>query len=274
MLIANTRGPLSLAGLVSELGPTTRAVTPRQAALADLVIIAIPFVRIPELVAEIGDCSGRVMVDATNQFATYQPYSGYVDLGEQTGTEWVAAHLPGAIMIKAFNAMFGSYLRPDPRHPEGRQVVFFAGDEDGACAQFAEFVDKMGFAPVCGGPPPRRVAAAARRCAERVACPQAGLTLSGASAGAGVTREPTSTARPGWSPERTPQRCANGAATKLVHTRRLTRMANGRPWRREGTKRARRPPSRPKAGSVEGDRSDRFTCPSSGHDTNRASPGM
>ena len=70
VLIANTRGPLSLAGLVSELGPTARAVTPRQAALADLVIIATPFVRIPELAAEIGDCSGRVVVDATNQFAT------------------------------------------------------------------------------------------------------------------------------------------------------------------------------------------------------------
>ena len=82
--VSNTRGPLSLAGLVSELGPTARAVKPRQAALADLVIIAIPFVRIPELAAEIGDCSGRVVVDVTNQFATYQPYSGYVDLGEQT----------------------------------------------------------------------------------------------------------------------------------------------------------------------------------------------
>jgi 8-hydroxy-5-deazaflavin:NADPH oxidoreductase len=148
VLVSNTRGPLSLAGLVSELGPTARAVKPRQAALADLVIIAIPFVRIPELAAEIGDCSGRVVVDATNQFATYQPYSGYVDLGEQTGTEWVAAHLPGATMIKAFNAMFASYLRPDPRHPEGRQVVFFAGDDDGASTQFAAFVDRMGFAPV------------------------------------------------------------------------------------------------------------------------------
>jgi predicted dinucleotide-binding enzyme len=151
VLIANTRGPLSLASLVSGLGPTARAVRPSQAAQADLVIIAIPFVRIPELAAEIGDCSGRVMVDATNQFATYQPYSGYVDLGEQSGTEWVAAHLPGATMIKAFNAMFADYLRPDPRHPEGRQVVFYAGDEDGACAQFAEFVAKMGFAPVYVG---------------------------------------------------------------------------------------------------------------------------
>jgi predicted dinucleotide-binding enzyme len=152
VLIANTRGPLSLAGLVSELGSTSRAVTPRQAAQADLVIIAIPFVRIPELAAEIGDWSGRVVVDATNQFASYQPsYGGYVDLGEQTGTEWVGHHLRGATMIKAFNAMFATYLRPDPRHPEGRQVVFFAGDDDAASAQFAEFVDKMGFAPVYVG---------------------------------------------------------------------------------------------------------------------------
>lgn len=44
-----------------------------------------------------------------------------------------------------------SYIREDPRHTEGRQVVFFAADDDGASTAFAEFVDAMGFAPVFVG---------------------------------------------------------------------------------------------------------------------------
>jgi 8-hydroxy-5-deazaflavin:NADPH oxidoreductase len=149
VLSANTRGPISLAGLVSKLGPNAFAVTPRVAASADLVILAIPFVRVPELTDVVEDWSGRVVVDATNQFATHEPtYGGYVDLGEETGTEWVGRQLPGSIMIKAFNAMSASYIRPHPYHDEGRQVVFYAGDDGGAGTQFAEFLNLMGFAPV------------------------------------------------------------------------------------------------------------------------------
>jgi predicted dinucleotide-binding enzyme len=149
VLSANTRGPLSLASHVSQLGPNAFAVRPSAAASADLVIVAIPFLRVPELTDVVEDWSGRLVVDATNQFATYEPtYSGYVDLGEETGTEWVGRQLPGSIMIKAFNAMSASYIRPHPYHDEGRQVVFYACDEGGAGMQFAEFLNRMGFAPV------------------------------------------------------------------------------------------------------------------------------
>jgi predicted dinucleotide-binding enzyme len=49
VLSANTRGRMGLAGFVSKLGPNAFAVTPSVAASADLVILAIPFVRVPEL---------------------------------------------------------------------------------------------------------------------------------------------------------------------------------------------------------------------------------
>ena len=44
--------------------------------------------------------------------------------------------------------MSTSYLRPDPRHHDGRQVVFFAGDDNAACADFDQLFSKLGFAPV------------------------------------------------------------------------------------------------------------------------------
>jgi predicted dinucleotide-binding enzyme len=149
VLISNSRGPESLSDLVAELGDSAQAVTVREAADADLVILALPFVRVPELATVIPDWSGRTVVDATNQFAEYTPdYSGFVDLGEETGSEWVARHLPGATIIKSFNAMYASYLAADPRHAEGRQVVLYAGDDATACAEFDKLVSRLGFAPV------------------------------------------------------------------------------------------------------------------------------
>jgi 8-hydroxy-5-deazaflavin:NADPH oxidoreductase len=149
ILVSNTRGPESLTGLVLDLGEGAQAATVEQAAKADLVILALPFLRVPELADAIPDWSGRIVVDATNQFAEYTPvYRGYVDLGGETGSEWVARHLPGASIIKAFNAMYASYLAADPRHGEGRQVVFYAGDDATACADFDDLMARLGFAPV------------------------------------------------------------------------------------------------------------------------------
>jgi 8-hydroxy-5-deazaflavin:NADPH oxidoreductase len=152
VLISNSRGPDSLTELVGELGDPAQAVTVEQAAKADVVILALPFLRVPELADIVPDWSGRIVVDATNQFAQYAPvYSGYVDLGAETGSEWVARHLPGATIIKAFNAMSTSYLAADPRHDDGRQVVFYAGDDNTACTDFDQLLSALGFAPVYMG---------------------------------------------------------------------------------------------------------------------------
>jgi predicted dinucleotide-binding enzyme len=152
VILSNSRGPDTLTELVDELGAAASAGTVAQAADADLVVIAIPFIKIPHLASEVPHWSRRLVVDATNQFAQYEPtYSGRVDLGDETGSEWVARHLPGATVIKAFNAMYAVYIEADPRHHDGRQVLFFAGDDDAINAEFAEFGEALGFAPVLLG---------------------------------------------------------------------------------------------------------------------------
>ncbi len=152
VILSNSRGPDTLTEVVDELGARASAGTVAQAADADLVIIAIPFIKIPDLASEVQHWSGRVVVDATNQFAQYEPtYSGRVDLGDETGSEWVARHLPGATVIKAFNAMYADYIKVDPRHHDGRQVLFYAGDDDAINAEFAEFGEALGFAAVLLG---------------------------------------------------------------------------------------------------------------------------
>ena len=74
VVLSNSRGPDTLAELVDKLGEGASAGTVAQAVDTDLVVVAIPFVKVPKLAAEVPDWSGRVVVDAMNQFAQYEPH--------------------------------------------------------------------------------------------------------------------------------------------------------------------------------------------------------
>ncbi|GAA0932648.1 NAD(P)-binding domain-containing protein [Pseudonocardia zijingensis] len=148
VLLSNSRGPDTLADAAAADGPGAAAATFDEAVAADLILLAVPFVAVPAVGRRLGDWSGRVVVDMTNQFARSDPYSGFADVSPLTGSEWVAQQLPGATLIKAFNAMYSGYIAPDPRHREGNQVVFLAGDDERAKAPFTRLVTELGFAPV------------------------------------------------------------------------------------------------------------------------------
>jgi predicted dinucleotide-binding enzyme len=140
--IANSRGPDSLAALVASLGPRARAESVAGAAAdAELVLVAIPFRRYRELPAEA--LAGKVVIDATNEFGEVAPSS----------SELLAAHLPGARVVKAFNTMqwqvLGGHGRPDGG--DGRLALFVAGDDDGAKLAVARLIDEIGFAAVDTG---------------------------------------------------------------------------------------------------------------------------
>lgn len=148
VLISNSRGPDTLGDVVDEIGAGASAATFDQATAADLVLLAVPFVAVEAIGRKRDDWSGLVVVDMTNQFAKTNPYRGFADVSPLTGSEWVAQQLPGATVIKAFNAMFATYIAPEPRHSEGRQVVFFAGDDEEAKEAFARMLRTVEFAPV------------------------------------------------------------------------------------------------------------------------------
>ncbi len=95
VLLSNSRGPDSLTPLVRELGPLAGAATPADAAGADLVVLAVGWPRVPEVAAALPRLDGTVVVDATNQFASLHLKPTIADLGDLTGSEYVASLLPG-----------------------------------------------------------------------------------------------------------------------------------------------------------------------------------
>ena len=158
VVLSNSHGPASLAGLVRDLGPQASAGTPADAAKADLVLLAVPWAATahgtwavgpaaPEATG-VADWAGRIVIDATNHFAAPPPPVKIVDLGDLTASEYVASLLPGARVVKAFNNLTVPYIAADPSHREGRQIVLLAGDDPDAKRQVADLVGSFGFAPV------------------------------------------------------------------------------------------------------------------------------
>jgi predicted dinucleotide-binding enzyme len=150
VVLSNSRGSASLSDVVARLGPLATAGTVAEAAAADMVFLAVRWPDIPAALADVPIWDGRILVDTSNQ-ATGPTPADYVDLGPETGSEFVARHAPGARMVKAFNTLYAQYIVPDPRHTEGRQLLFYAGDDEDAKADFRAVADGMGFAPVDAG---------------------------------------------------------------------------------------------------------------------------
>ncbi len=64
--IANGRGPESLAGLVGELGPSIKAGTVKEAASADIVLVAVRWVDLEKAVGGLPAWNSRIVIDGTN----------------------------------------------------------------------------------------------------------------------------------------------------------------------------------------------------------------
>src|SRR5205085_9053182 len=100
VMIANSRGPASLAALAAETGAT--AVTVEQAARArDVVIIAVPETAVPQLPRNILAATPAVVIDTGNYYPSRDGRIVEID-GGLTDSEWVARVL-GRPVVKAFN---------------------------------------------------------------------------------------------------------------------------------------------------------------------------
>ena len=65
-IIANSRGPESLAELARELGPSITPGTREQAAAQDIVLVAVNWSKLPAALAGLPDFGGRIVIDANN----------------------------------------------------------------------------------------------------------------------------------------------------------------------------------------------------------------
>jgi predicted dinucleotide-binding enzyme len=152
VVLSNSRGPQSLAGLVEELGPKARAGTPEEAATAgDIVVVTIPLKHYRQVPVE--PLVGKVVIDTNNYYPGRDGHMPELDDESTTTAELLQAHLPKSKVVKAFNHIYAADLTRDgqPAGTKNRRALAIFGDDAEARKTAARLIDQFGYDVVDGG---------------------------------------------------------------------------------------------------------------------------
>jgi hypothetical protein len=140
VVIANRRGPQSLASVVEELGDGMSAGTVEDAAGAGIVVLAVMWPDVPQAVDGLA-WEGRILIDPTNDFDPS-------DLDGRTSSEIVADLVAPARVVKAANTLGAAVLASDPQQAGGRRTIFLSGDDAEAKSEVVALFEEAGFFPL------------------------------------------------------------------------------------------------------------------------------
>ena len=148
VVLSSRSGPQALRDVVAELGPRASADTVQEVARLEVVMLAVPWLQVPSALEGLPNWAGRILVDTTNPFTQLEPELVLADLGDTGASEIVAAHAPGARVVKAFNAIRMEHFDKGPKFHDGKRVIFVSGDDKDAKAVVIGLVNAFGYAPV------------------------------------------------------------------------------------------------------------------------------
>jgi predicted dinucleotide-binding enzyme len=151
--VSNSRGPDTLRDLEAELGERGRAVTAQEAAeFGDVVVVSVPFGRYREV--SVKGTAGKTVIDTNNYYPVRDGDFEELEEDRTTSSELLQAHLPGAHVVKAFNAIYYVKLghAGRPAGEPGRLGIPISGDDADAKREVAGLIDQIGFDAVDAGP--------------------------------------------------------------------------------------------------------------------------
>lgn len=146
VMIANSRGPQTLSSTAIALHCTAGTVA-EAARFGDVVVMAIPMQSVFNLDPEPFD--GKVVIDANNYYPQRDGNIPALDAHTATTGGLLARQLPGARVVKAFNAILQDDIEKDaqPHGTTGRRALPIASDDADAKRIVSTLVDQFGFEP-------------------------------------------------------------------------------------------------------------------------------
>lgn len=153
VVIANSRGPETLADLVAELGPRARAATPEEAGAAgDVVVVTVPFRAYRDIPVE--PLAGKIVIDTNNYYWERDGRIAALEEGRATVSGLLQEHLPTSRVAKGFNHIMAADITTNgrPAGTPGRRALATSSDHDDAVAFVTELYDRFGFDTVNVGP--------------------------------------------------------------------------------------------------------------------------
>jgi predicted dinucleotide-binding enzyme len=151
----SSRHPDQLKDLVAAAGPTAEAGTIEQAVkFGDVVLLVVPYTAVEEIGKAYGQAlaTKQLVIDVSNPIARRDGDAIVSWAAEQGGPGLATAKLlPGAHLVRAFNAINFRKL-PEDAHRAGDPIgVPIAGDDPAAIALATKLIKETGFEPVLVG---------------------------------------------------------------------------------------------------------------------------
>lgn len=133
----------------AETGATAATSLEAVVTSADVIVLAVPFGAVEEIATAIRPLvAGKVVIDVTN--AAKPDWSGPLFSGSVSAASTIAAWLPEARIVKAFNTIFAANLAG--RTVDGQVLdALVAGDDADAKAVASELAADLGFRPIDAG---------------------------------------------------------------------------------------------------------------------------
>jgi 8-hydroxy-5-deazaflavin:NADPH oxidoreductase len=137
-------------GLAAEVGAIPHDSPAGAARRAAVVVLAVPWAAVEELARELAPVvGGKIVVDVTNPARLDN--SGPLFAGDGSAAERLAAWLPEAHVVKAFNTIFGSNLAAGGSREGIRLDALVAADDADARAAVIGLAADLGFDAVDAG---------------------------------------------------------------------------------------------------------------------------
>ena len=143
--LSSARGAHALTPVAQDIG--AEAVSVAEAAAGELVLLAVPWPAVPDVLDPLPDWQGRILVDATNPFVAINPLQ-LADLQGRSASVVVAEHAPGARVVKAFNSITMANFEKGPRQGDTRRVLFVSGDDVASKQTVQRLITELGYAPI------------------------------------------------------------------------------------------------------------------------------
>ncbi|WP_257722300.1 NADPH-dependent F420 reductase [Rathayibacter tritici] len=146
VVIANSRGPETLADLIAELGPKARAATAQEAAeAAEVAVVTVPLKNLEEV--PVAPLAGKIVLDTNNYYFERDGRIEALDKGETTTSEMLQQHLPESKVVKAFNHIMAADITTDgtPAGTPDRRALATSSDYPEAIHFVTDLYDRIGF---------------------------------------------------------------------------------------------------------------------------------
>lgn len=143
----------AIASVVTKGGHTADVITHEDAdktVAGDIVVLAVPYAALSTIAAERGaSFAGKVVVDITNP-VNFETFDSLTVPADSSAAAELAAALPEAKVVKAFNTTFGGTLTAGKVGPN-QTTVLVAGDDAGAKQQVIDLVTDGGLRGIDAG---------------------------------------------------------------------------------------------------------------------------